>query len=115
MPRDALTALDWIGALLAGALTAGLFGFPLVVVPTWRATLAELGGPIPGLTRLVLEAWFTPALGVVAVGLLVAAGTGGLTRRRAAVVAAFMWAAACLAMALVALYLPFFQLAGNIE
>ncbi|MCA9551761.1 MAG: hypothetical protein KC933_17120 [Myxococcales bacterium] len=113
--RDTFTALDWIAAVLAGLVALGLFLFPVIVIPPWRSMLAELGGAVPGLTQLALTPWFAPAHGLVAVVLLGMGARGRLTRRRAAVVAAFFWGAAALAANITALYLPIFQLSGTIE
>jgi type II secretory pathway component PulF len=110
-----LTALDWIAILLTGGLALVLFLFPMVVAPPMRTMLADLGGEVPRLTQLALGPWLTPTFGAGAVALLAMAGSGRVVRRRAAVVAAFMWAAFGLTLAVVALYLPIFQLAGNVE
>jgi hypothetical protein len=112
-----LTVLDWIGVCVASFTALALFAFPLVG-RTFAATFRDLGTPsLPLLTQLALAVWFPPAL-----GLLVAAGISvgvfradSLAARRAIIVGSFLLGAAAFALCLVALYLPIFELAGNVK
>lgn len=119
LPRHlgALTALDWIAIVVTGLLALGLLSFP-VVGAQYRAMYADFGSqPLPLLTRLAVSLWFPPLLGALvaaAVAIAVARGVS-LGTRRGLVVGAFILGAICLASCWVAVYLPIFQLAGQIR
>lgn len=115
-PAD-FTVLDWIGAAVASLTALGLFALPLVG-RAFAAMYRDLGGgSIPALTRLALSGWLPLVLGAVVAGGI---GVGvfvvpSLGVRRAVIVGAFLFGLAAIAFCLVALYLPIFQLAGNVK
>jgi len=113
----ALTALDWIAVVLTGLVGLNLAAFPVLISPVYVDMFAEFGAELPGLTRLVIQAWF-PALGLVLVvglaawGLL---GRLGLGKRRALVVGAFTLALVWTGLCWLGLYLPIFELAESVK
>jgi hypothetical protein len=117
-PRaHALTTLDWIGAIVAGAMTVALLCFPLVG-RTFARMYADLSTtPQPMLTRWCTSVWFPLLLGALALGALLAGLRPGapLSRRRSGVVAAFVLAGLGIALCLAGAYLPIFRMAGAIK
>ena len=115
--RAVFTALDWIGAALAGAVALALGLFP-IVGRAFGGMFEDLGAraALPLLTRLATSGWFPPALAIPAVAALaLAVRPGPLGPRRGLVVGAFLLGAAGLATCLVGVYLPVFALAGAVK
>lgn len=113
--RSSLTALDWIGGVVALAATFSLAAFS-GIGGTFAAMYTDLGGPLPALTRLVLEAWFPLALALVPGGMLgAAARVRGLGACRALIVLAFVVATASLVLCIVGAYLPIFAVSGAVQ
>ena len=122
-PREAhatalsqLTALDWIGVTLVVFPCLFCMQFPFVLAPIFAGLLADMGGPVPPLTTLVLQPWLAPTLAVVpllvlAAGLLMRLSIG---RRRLLIVVAFVVGASIAGLCLAGLYAPIFSLAGRI-
>ncbi len=114
---EALTVLDGIGIFLTGLLALGLLAFP-VVGARYQAMYADFGSQaLPLLSRLAMSLWFPPMLGVLVAAAVAVALTrrASLGVRRGLVVGAFVLGAVCLATCWVAVYLPIFQLAGQIR
>lgn len=115
--RRQLTIVDWIGVLVVALGVAFLMVFPFAVADRFAAVFRELGGPLPAVSRLVLTPWFSPAVALVPVGLLVAA----FTRRpslgvwRALVAGAFATVLVSTTVCMVGLYAPIVALAGAIK
>ena len=115
--RGAFTALDWIGTVLAAAAAAALFFFP-VVGARFADMFKDFGGRLPALTLLAISTWFPVALGVV---VIIATLSGGalvslpIGTRRALVVAAFALGVLAVVLCWVGVYLPIFELSGNIK
>jgi hypothetical protein len=112
-----LTVLDWIGVFLTILVGLDLLAFP-VIGARYQALYADFGSHgLPLLTRLAVSLWFPPMVGA----LVAAAIAVGLTRRfalrarRSLVAVAFVLGAICLALCWVGVYLPIFQLAGQIR
>lgn len=115
--REALTVLDWIGIFLTGLVAAGLLSFPVVGL-RYQAMYADFGSQtLPLLTRVAVSLWFPLLLGVLVAAAVAVALTRrvSLGARRGLVVGAFILGAICLASCWVAVYLPIFQLAGQIR
>jgi type II secretory pathway component PulF len=113
-----LTALDWIGVVVVGIGILWIAVLiPFVYVPTFAAMYADFGGMLPAGTRILFARWPSVILGLIPVGIVVASLTGTRTvqNRRALIVAAFVVALLILGASVTALYLPVFQLAGNIQ
>ncbi len=117
-PAGELTALDWIAVVLSGLLALSLVTLPLAVAPAFAAMFRDFGGPLPAVTRLVLQPWLAPALSLAPVGLLAAALSrphASLRERRVLIVAAFVLGLGAGAFCLCSLYAPIFALAGAIK
>jgi type II secretory pathway component PulF len=119
MQSDGLSALDWIGAIAAAVVACFSLAVPIVVAPGFAAMFADLGGEIPGLTRLVLSTWFPPLFAVPPVALLAGAMMPGKARsigaRRGLIAGAFLAALFGVALCLYGLYAPILDLAGKIR
>ena len=114
--RMDLTALDWIGAVVAGLGVLFLFQFPLMSAH-FAKMFADFGGELPAVTRLGLTLWFPMILGAMPLVWLVAA-LGPWFRlgvRRALIVFAFVEGLASAAFCLYAMYAPIFALAAAIK
>lgn len=114
---SAFTVLDWIGVVLAGLAAVGLLGFPIVGA-SFGGMYGDFGSQaLPLLTRLAVSLWFPPLLGALVAAAIAVAVTrrASLTVRRGLVVGAFVVGAVSLASCCVAVYLPIFQLAGQIR
>lgn len=118
MHRRDLTALDRIGVALVAAAALVLFDLPLHVLPAFRGMFRDFGGSLPAVTTLVPSPWFAPALAVAPLGLGLAAVVPPVLRlesRRRFIVAAFVADVAVIGFCIVGLYMPIFEMAGNIR
>lgn len=118
MNRRDLSALDRIGIAVVGVATLVLLDLPLHVLPAFRGMFRDFGGALPAVTVLVLSPWFTPALAVAPLGLVLAAVVPPVLRlevRRWLIVGAFVVVVVALGFSLYGLYAPIFELAGNIR
>jgi hypothetical protein len=119
MRDERLTALDGIALFLTGLLASVLFAFPYVVGPSFRVMFDEFcrKDALPPLTNLALSVWFPSVLGAVTASGPAFCGISSisLAYRRGVLVAAFVFGCAALAVCLVGMYLPIFELAGKIK
>ncbi len=109
--------LDWIGFVVSALCTVWMAYFALVARPAFQAMFADFGGQLPALTRFVLRPYVPPLLDVVPAGLLVAAvaSRAPLDVRRYLVVGAFVIVTVVTALCVAAMYLPIWQVAGQIR
>ena len=115
--RQELTALDWIAAILAALLGAGVVCFPLVG-RRFEAMYRDMGNAhIPALTRLAVSTWLPCTLGAIVLACVAfgLSSRGGLGTRRASIVGGFVLGGAALAVLLIGVYLPVFRLAGAVS
>ncbi|MBX7098741.1 MAG: hypothetical protein K1X89_13620 [Myxococcaceae bacterium] len=116
--RDSqLTALDWMGALVAAL--GGLFclQFPFFTAPSFKAMFADFGGQLPAITVLGLTPWFPLLVGAIPLAVLTFALAGklGLGQRRAMIVGAFALSLGSGGLCVYAMYAPIVAIAGNIK
>ena len=115
---QSFTALDWIGASVAGFPALGLLLFPLAG-RAFASMFRDMGSPdrLPTLTRLAVSGWFPPLLGL----LVVTAGANclrdalPLPTRRAFIIGAFLLGAVGLGLCLLGAYLPIFSIANAVK
>ena len=113
----AVTALDWIAVVLTGAVALNLLAFPLWISPSYGGMFQDFGSELPGLTRVVLQAWF-PLVGLLLVAGVQAAGLLGsmrLGKRRFLIVGAFVLGLAWTGLCWWGLYMPIFELSSFVE
>ena len=118
-PEKRFAPLD--GVMLIGSLiaTSVLVVLRIFVVPSFVQMLQEMGGPLPILTRIVIQGPFW----VVTLGLAVVGSAGGLglvlvgqrEPGRIALVATVGITLLVCALVVMGLYLPVFQLAGAVQ
>lgn len=114
-----LSALDWIGTVIAGFAVVALLVFPVVVAPTFESMFRDFGGEVPGLTRMVLSTGFAPALALLPLACLVTAfgfrRTAAIRERRTLIAFAFLLSLTAKTLCVVGLCLPIFELADTIH
>jgi hypothetical protein len=112
-----LTALDWIGAVVASLGGLFCFQFPFLVGRSFKQMFAELGGPLPTITQLGLTVWFPIVLGMIPMSVLALAlfRKAPLGARRALIVGAFILSLVSSGLCLYAVYAPIFEIAGAIK
>ena len=115
--REGLTALDWIGLVVAFLAASFCLAFPVAVLPTFAKMFQDFGGTLPALTRLMFTGWLPALLGLAPLAPLALAldSKRPVGARRALIVGAFVLALAADAVCLGAMYLPIFELAGNVR
>ncbi len=109
-----LGLLDWVGviaALVAASLVA------LFPIQSFVTMFQDLGGPLPAVTRLVLQPWSRIALllPTVAASAMVAGARARRTAWRPWLVASIVMGFLAFGFCVVAMYLPIFQLADKIK
>jgi hypothetical protein len=112
------TALDWLGMMHAGFSALGLLLFP-VAGRSFGSMFRDLGSgeQLPALTKLAISGWFPILLGLVVLSLVL---TGlrralPLSRRRLALVGAFVLGGAGIGVCLIGIYLPIFAVADAVQ
>jgi hypothetical protein len=70
---EELTALDSVGAVIAGLGAVFCFLFPVFVGPRIQKISADFGGELPAITQLVLTLWFPLLLWLTPTSLIVLA------------------------------------------
>jgi hypothetical protein len=116
-PAD-LTALDWIALVLGVHLVGTLALFPFLISPAFARMYHDFGSaPLPLLTRWALSRWMPLLLAIPPAACLTVAFVEQrvIGVRRGLIVAGFFVALLSLMFCVVTLYLPIFQLAGNIK
>ena len=113
------TVLDWIGVVVVCKTVVLLALLPPRMAPAFLKMFADFGGDLPMLTRWLLgRGWLGP-LAALAPAALVAVGVAAprlsLGDRRRLLLAAFLLAGGALALFLLAMYLPIFEMAGSIK
>jgi len=111
------TILDWLGTIVAGGAVVALLVFP-GFAGHFEAMYRDFGdGALPLLTLMVLRPWVPPLLAVPPLVLLVLGlrPAPSLGRRRLLVVAAFVLASLLVALCVAGVYIPIFELAGDIR
>lgn len=112
----AFTVMDWVGVVGAGLAVLGLLAFPMVAA-SFSAMYADFGGSsLPALTNFVTLPFTPLLLASVPLGLLIFGLRPGVSlgHRRVQVVAAFVLSWIFVAVSVVGLYLPIFEIAGAI-
>ena len=114
---EELTSLDQIGASVAVFAILFCLQFPFWYGPRFAVMFRDFGSSaLPLLTGLVLTRWFPLLLSLPpAALLLLSRRPAKLRRRRVLITSAFCLACAAGAFCLVAVYLPIFELAGNVR
>jgi hypothetical protein len=119
MQDERLNAGDGIAVAITGMQAACLMAFPWVVGQSFAQMYLEFGaaGGLPLLTRLALSIPFPMSLGATtAIGpVLGCISAVPLSSRRVALVAAFLFGCAAIAVCMVGVYQPMFDLAGKIK
>ncbi len=117
IPRSQLTAFDWIGIVLVAVVASLLFTVPIASAPTFEKMFREFSVELPPLTRLVLRPWFAIGGGLASLATCALAAKRSLSiaKRRLFIVLGFVVGLAAIALCLIGLYLPVFQLAGSIQ
>ncbi|HOX44913.1 MAG TPA: hypothetical protein PK668_15040 [Myxococcota bacterium] len=116
----ALTAGDWIGAVIALLTAGGLVLEGALWLPSWEGMFRDFGSSaaLPGLTRVVLWtpfAFLAAGLPLAALGLALLPRGRGLAWRRAWIVGGFLLGLAGLGLVEWAVRLPLWQLADAIS
>ena len=116
MVRAKLDVIDWVMAPAAALPAFALFGFPLVAL-RFGAMFADFGAAsLPAATRLALVPWFSIGVGLaVCAAIALSMFARGAVLRRIALACIFVFGASTLAFCVVAMYLPMFELAGEIR
>jgi hypothetical protein len=112
-----MTALDWIGAVVASFGALFCFQFPFFSAPAFGKMFQDFGGALPAITQLGLTVWFPLLLGIVPASLLglALAGPFSLAARRGLIVGAFLLSIVVGGVCLYAMYAPIWALAGAIK
>lgn len=114
---ESFTVLDWIGTAAVYILIAGLLAFPLAG-RSFAWMYRDFGyTQLPRLTAWAISWWFPPLLALLPLGSVaqVFRSSIPLRGRRAFAVGAFVLALAGLALCLIGVYQPIFDLAGKIK
>ncbi len=114
-PPTAPALLDRIMLGITAAAGIFLFGFPVLVTPSFVVMFEDFGAELPGLTVLAVSGWFTPLLGLVALALGVAgffARSKGSPGALALGFGGLLLAVGGICLGVLGLYLPLFALAN---
>jgi type II secretory pathway component PulF len=115
--RDRYEAIDWVLLVPAGlGLLVVAAWLPLVVVPSFGRMFSDFGGRLPGATMSAILRWPIVVTALPSLALLARALTVRFARvRRLCLGVSLALTGVAFCGWLVALYLPIWQLAGNIR
>ena len=113
----ALTALDWIAVVVVGLFGLGLALAPFTISASFTSMYRNFAATLPGVTVLVMSAWYALLCALAVLGPLVFAliGRRGLALRRGTIAGAFVFGVAATVFYVFGLYAPIFTLAGRIS
>lgn len=111
--EEGLTLLDWLGATVASLGTMFCCLFALFVGPRLQKVLADFGGELTALTRLMLMPWVPLLLGLIPAFMVALALVGKTSRgvRRGLIVGASFLSLLAIGLCLYTRYSPLFDFA----
>jgi len=112
-----ITGFDIVGFSVAGLCLLASLVATIFAVPVFESMLKDLDGSLPALTKLFLLPWITPALALLApIAISIGIAMNRSRQIRAVLmIATIVYSLALPAAFLIAMYLPVFNLAANLE